>query len=64
MRVIAKRGGEGDVDAGAGEIDCHIEGIAATGEAETAVAAAHELDSRLSDGDDARVLCSLMVLQA
>src|SRR5262249_50695420 len=46
--IIAERGRKRGVDAGAGEIDRHVEAIAGAADAETAVAAADELDQSFS----------------
>ena len=54
--IVAERGGIGHVDAGARQIDRGVEGVAAAGHAETAVAAAGQFDHDLADGDHAGFL--------
>ena len=47
--IVAERGREGGVDAGAREIDRRVEGVAAAADGEAAVAAAREFDHHLAD---------------
>jgi hypothetical protein len=47
---------QGEIEPGAGEINRHVEGVAGAADAESAIAAAHQLDDRFSDGDDAGLL--------
>ncbi len=51
IRIIAERGGEGSVDAGARQVDGDIETVAGTTEPEPSVAAAHELDRGFAHRD-------------
>jgi hypothetical protein len=51
--IVPERCGKGDIEAGAGEINRHIERIAGAGDAESAITAAHQLNDRFSDRDDA-----------
>src|SRR5262249_55046671 len=49
IRIVAERGGEGGIDAGAREVNGDVEGVAGAADAEAAVAAANELDGGLAD---------------
>ncbi len=53
MGIVAKRRRERHVDAGAGEIDRRVEGVAAARDGEAPVGAARELDHHFPDRDDA-----------
>ena len=53
MGIVAERSRERHVDAGAGEIDRRVEGVAASREGEAPVGASRELDHHFPDRDDA-----------
>jgi hypothetical protein len=56
MRIVADGRCEGDLDAGTGEIDRSVEGVAAAGQREPAIGAALEFDHNLADADGAEAL--------
>jgi hypothetical protein len=57
--VVAERGREGDLGAGAREVDRGVERVAAAADAEASVVAARELDHDVADRDHAGALARL-----
>ena len=62
MRIVAERRGQAHLDPGAGEIDRHVEGVAAAGEAEAAVPP-RSSSTAASPTQTTRGFRSLMVMQ-
>ena len=54
--IVPERRRKGDIEAGAGEINRHVERVAGAADAESAITAAHQLDDRFSHRDDAGLL--------